>query len=298
MGDLDDDGTLELAVGALLDDDGGSDQGAVWILSLNPDGTVAAEQKISALAGGFGGNLDVEDRFGASVAGLGDLDGDGIADLAVGAEGDDDGGGSHGAVWILFLNTDGTVAAHQKISDTQGSFGGALSFGDFFGVSVAALGDLDGDRTTELAVGAFADDDGGNFQGAAWILFLNPDGTVASERKLSETQGGFGGVLDPGDGFGGSLAALGDLDGDGTSELAVGAQFDDDGGGEQGAVWVVSLKGIRGKTRPFSGALGSAVVSIPFVAGPGVPPSKGAYLRRAWTFAARLFGLRGLARFR
>ncbi|MCH7903431.1 MAG: FG-GAP repeat protein, partial [Armatimonadetes bacterium] len=170
---LDGDGVGDLAVGALGDDDGGFDRGAVWVLFLNPDGTVNSHQKISDTQGGFTGILDDGDNFGFSLASLGDLDGDGVADLAVGAIGDDDGGANRGAVWILFLNTDGTVKSHQKISDTQGGFTGPLDNGDVFGITVASLGDLDGDGIGDLAVGAQADDDGGPDRGAVWILFLD-----------------------------------------------------------------------------------------------------------------------------
>jgi hypothetical protein len=93
----------DLAVGAWPDDDGGLDRGAVWILFLNPDGTVDSHQKISDTVGGFTGTLDDEDHFGVSMTSLGDLDGDGVGDLAVGAARDDDGGLNRGAVWILFL---------------------------------------------------------------------------------------------------------------------------------------------------------------------------------------------------
>jgi hypothetical protein len=72
---------------------------------------------------------------------------------------------------------------------------------------------------------------------------LNPDGTVASECKISETAGGFGGVLAPNDSFGISVALLGDLNGDGNDELAVGAYEDSDGGSGQGAVWILFLEG-------------------------------------------------------
>lgn len=82
-------------------------------------GSVRAEQKISDTEGGFGGNLDQEDFFGTSVAALGDLDGDGLPDVAVGAHLDDD-VANHGAVWILFLNADGTVKAEQKINANAG----------------------------------------------------------------------------------------------------------------------------------------------------------------------------------
>jgi hypothetical protein len=76
----------------------------VWILFLNSDGTVKGHQKISATEGGFTGSLDVNDQFGWSGAFIGDPNGDGRADMAVGALWDDDGGIDCGAVWILFLN--------------------------------------------------------------------------------------------------------------------------------------------------------------------------------------------------
>ena len=81
------------------------------------------------------------------------FDSDSVTDLAVGAGGDDDGGVNAGAVWILFMNTDGTVASEQKISNTAGGFGGVLDSGDNFGRDVANIGDLDGDGVTDLAVG-------------------------------------------------------------------------------------------------------------------------------------------------
>ena len=107
---------------------------------INAD-IVKSEQKISAIAGNFQGQLDFRDIFGCSVAGIGDLDADGINDIAVGASGDDDGGSSKGAVWILFLNRDGTVKSHQKISDTEGNFNGVLADDDF-SWSVSNIGDF------------------------------------------------------------------------------------------------------------------------------------------------------------
>ena len=241
LGDLDGDGVGDMAVGAFRDDDGGLDRGAVWVLFLNTDGTVKSHQKISDTEGGFTGILDDEDYFGWSVASLGDLDGDGVGDLAAGAPRDDDGGLDRGAVWILFLNSNGTVKSHQKISDTEGSFTGALDDSDFFGSSVARLGDLDGDSVGDLAVGARSDDDGGFQHGAVWVLFLNSNGTVKSHQKISDTEGGFTGTLDDIDQFGISAAWLGDLDGDSVGDLAVGAHSDDDGGLSRGALWILFL---------------------------------------------------------
>ncbi len=67
--------------------------------------------------------------------------------MACGATLDDDtrsgSGNSRGAVYILFLNRDGSVKAEQKISDTQGGLVTALDAGDRFGASIANIGDLD-----------------------------------------------------------------------------------------------------------------------------------------------------------
>jgi hypothetical protein len=79
---------------------------------LNPDGTVHGEQRIGARRA-RGGDWTQEDAFGSGVVGLGDLNGDGRLELAVGAVGDDDGGGGYfdevGAVWVLFLDSAVTV---------------------------------------------------------------------------------------------------------------------------------------------------------------------------------------------
>ena len=240
LGDHDRDGVTDLAVGAWRDDDGGEDHGAVWILFLNTDGTVKSHQKISETEGGFTGKLADGEGFGLGAGSLGDLDGDGVGDLAVGTPGVDE-LSLRGKAWILFLNTDGTVKSHQEISNPEG---GPEGDGDRFGVSMGLLNDLNGDGIDDLAVGAFHDDDGGLQRGAVWILFLNTDGTVKSQQKISDTQGGFTGVLGNNDQFGVSAASIGDFNGDGVGDLVVGAQLDDDGGFNRGAFWILFLDGI------------------------------------------------------
>jgi hypothetical protein len=240
VGDLNGDETIDLAIGARGDDDGGTARGAVWLLFLNSDGTVKSHQKISQTEGGFGGTLSDYGFFGDALASLGDFDGDGVTDLLAGNSRDADGGASHGAVWVLLLKSDGTVKSQQKISDTEGGFGGILD-DDLFGHSVASLGDIDGDGVGDIVVGAVTDDDGGSDRGAVWILFLNGDGTVKSHQKISNTEGGFMGNLENVDQFGVSTGTLGDLDCDGVIDVAVGAYLDDDGGGNRGAVWILLL---------------------------------------------------------
>jgi FlgD Ig-like domain len=249
LGDLDGAGpsAAALAVGAVYDDDGGLERGAVYILFLDTSGTVHSSTKISSTSLAMLGALGDDDNFGEDVASLGDLDGAGpsVRALAVGAVGDDDGGTAHGAVYILFLNSAGTVLSRQKISDTQGLFLAPLAADDNLGSAVTWLGDLDGagPSVAALAVGAGSRDGLGLDRGATYILFLTAAGTVSSYQELSSTSGNFDGALDDGDEFGSGLAALGDLDGSGVGAMAMacGVGYDDDDGPDRGAVYVMIL---------------------------------------------------------
>ena len=119
------------------------------------------------------------DRFGRSVAALGDLDGDGVTDLAVGAYRDDTGSSDRGAVYLLLLNANGTAKSSLKIASGTTSGGPTLAAFDRFGLSMAALGDLDGDGVTDLAVGAQGDRLYVK-RGAVHVLFLKPLGATVS----------------------------------------------------------------------------------------------------------------------
>ena len=128
--------------------------------AANAQVDVDSQQRISS---GSTGRLDDGDVFGRSVTSLGDLDGDGVPEMAVGAPGADEGGPDRGTVWVAFLSNDGTVKRRRKISATEGPFGEGLDDGDLFGRSVASLGDLDDDSITvvTIAIGAPGDDAGG-----------------------------------------------------------------------------------------------------------------------------------------
>ena len=163
------------------------------------------------------------DFFGHDIESIGDIDGDGISDIAVGAPYDDDGGPSHGAVYILFLNSDGTVKDSQKISSTEGNFQGVIDSGDCWGNAITSLNDFDGDGITDIAVGAHGDSENGFSRGAVYILFLNSDGTVKDSQKISSTEGNFQQNLQSQDMFGFSTANLSDINNDGITDIAVGS---------------------------------------------------------------------------
>jgi len=241
LGDLNGDGVIELAVTQIYDDDQAFNAGALWIFSLSSEGFVKGKRKIGS--DDLAEALDANDEFGRDVAVLGDLDGDGVIDLAVGAYGDGDGAPGAGSVWILFLNADGSVRESTKISATQGGFTGALNAGARFGSAVEPLGDLDGDGVPDLAVGASRGPFFSVGPSRIFVLFLNSDGTVREHLEIGDQLGGLSAAIDTGDLFGEAIANLGDLDGDGVVDLAVGANGDDDGGLDRGAVHVLFLNG-------------------------------------------------------
>lgn len=243
IGDLDGDGSNDLAVAAVYDDDGGPNRGAVWILFLAPDGTVRATKKVSANAG-MEGVLQNDGAFGWCLAGLGELGSTGLVGLAVGAHVDDDGGCcDRGAVWVLHLDPDGVVRERHKLSATNCGLAELLNPNDYFGSSLAA-GDFDADGAPDLLVGAVGDDDGGELRGAAWLVLLNSNGTAKCPQKISDLAGGFDGVLEDGDYFGSSVASLGDYNHDGAVDFGIGAPRDDDGGTDRGAVWILSQNSV------------------------------------------------------
>ncbi len=167
LGDLDKDGVVDIMVGAPGSDIGGFNHGAAWVLFLNQDGTVKSSQEISDNSGNFSATLGNNATFGTDISRIGDLNNDGVTDVAVSSFADT----GKGAVWILFLNDDGMVQSYQKITDSVGGFNTTLDVGDRFGSSVSGVGDLDGDSITDIAVGSIWDDDGGENRGAVWISF-------------------------------------------------------------------------------------------------------------------------------
>ena len=222
IGDLDEDGITDIAVGATGD---GSNIGAVYIHFMNSAGTVK-ENGTHKIANGTedGNGLTLSDggKYGSSIANIGDLDGDGITDIAVGAKNDD-------AVYIHFMNRDGNIKATHKIAGDTDVYGPNLSNDNYYGSSIANIGDINGDGITDIAVGAIGDNTGddteGSDKGAVYIHFMNRNGTIKDNgtHKIASGTDVNGPDLSNDNYYGYSIANIGDINGDDITDIAVGA---------------------------------------------------------------------------
>ncbi len=231
QGDLDGDGLHDLLVGAYGFPNPEQHAGIVYLYrgaigGIDP----SAELSISA------SNPGEWHAFGIALSSGGDVDGDGLDDLAVGAPGSTSGSPEDqprcGSVY-LYMNATGDLSGSVE----QEVWASDCAMDDDYGSAVASEGDLDGDGYADLVVSALyasdikkGDEHG---SGRAYIYLGGAGGvSVDSEQKVTPSDGA------DFDEFGTALATGGDLDGDGHDDLVVGAPYDDDMGRSSGAVYV------------------------------------------------------------
>ena len=238
-GDVNGDGYADLIVGAYGADPGGkSSAGSSYVVFGKASG-FAASQNLSALDGTNGFRLDgvaASDSSGRSVSAAGDVNGDGYADLIVGAPGIDIGSKSNtGGSYVVFGKAAGFTAS-LDLSTLNGANGFRLTGGakyDSAGVSVSAAGDVNGDGYADLIVGATGADPGFKTGAGSSYVVYGKAGGFAASLDLSALSGADGFRLDgaaAGDGSGVSVKAAGDVNGDGFADLVIGASGADPGG--------------------------------------------------------------------
>lgn len=190
--------------------------------------------------GGAGNN-----RFGGDgngIAHLDDVDGDALADVAIGAPSQPAGGAAfHGVVFVARLLADGRARLLQTISRDAGIDAGVTfpSGLQWFGAAIAGMSDWDGDGVPELAVGAPRAEFN---RGGVVLMKLTRSGSCRALVWLNDAAISAG-TLSNDDYFGNALATLPDADGDGRQELVVGAPLDNTAANNAGAVYVLFLHG-------------------------------------------------------
>jgi hypothetical protein len=229
-GDVNGDGHAEVAVGEPGNANGA---GAVHLFYGTPEGIVADpsgdalnDQYLSQDTAGVPGAAEADDTFGWSTA-LGDFNGDTCADLAVGAPGENNG---RGAITVLYGSLTGLFTRTSQTWTENGLFGpGSALAGESFG-EVLAAGNVNNDAFADLVVGAPTEEVGDGRAGAVVTILGSPGGLAGAPgatRMLSQATPGVPGVPEDGDGFGAALA-IGDFNGNGVGDLAVGVPGEND----------------------------------------------------------------------
>jgi hypothetical protein len=223
-GDLDGDGVDEIVVGAPYVATG---KGTAYIVS----GPVPADLPLNAAAGVWSGQV-IDDVAGSALSIPGDANGDGRADLMIGAPGTSRGAAGGGSAYLL---VDDILSGVKNLVTADLILDG-VQLGEAAGASVGGA-DTTGDGQVALLIGASEYDDVGEGDGVIYVV----SGSLTGVVELSDAEG----VLVPGaaaSGFGGSVLGV-DLDGDGWQDVAVGAPLDDIAGIDAGAVYLWQSSG-------------------------------------------------------
>lgn len=215
-GDINGDGTDDLIIGAYT---ASSVRGETYVIYGGPSlpatidlDTVSADLTVRG--------ADPADGCGISVT-AGDISGDGIDDLIIGASGADTAGGSDAGETYVIYGGDSLPATIDLSSESAGLTVYGDDYNDGAGSSVAA-GDIDGDGIDDLIIGAVAaDTSGGAYAGETYVVHGGP--SLPSTIDLDATSADLTIYGDDEGDFSGRSVAAGDVNGDGTDDLIIGA---------------------------------------------------------------------------
>lgn len=215
-GDFNNDSFDDLAIGAPMDEAGSTtDGGAINILPGSAAGlTATGDLRFHQATTGIKGQAITGDEFGAALAAA-DFNGNGYDDLAIGAPGaSSDAGEAH----ILFGSALGLSTADRYFNQSTEGLLGMPEAGDRFGAALAA-GHINTDANADLVIGVPGED---LDAGAVQVLY---SGVATNSQWWSQSSGGIKGIREAGDMFGAAIA-IGNFNGDGDDDLAVGTPGD------------------------------------------------------------------------
>jgi len=231
-GDVDGDGFEDLLIGAYANDTGASYGGVVHIVlgaSVASSGTMSLASADYTLIG-----ENTFDFAGYSVSTAGDVDGDGLDDVLVGADDSARNGDDAGAVYLVLGASLGGSASIDLGTADSILVGEAE---DDSAQNAGAPGDVDGDGLDDVLVGAVGNDDGGSWAGKVYLVHadsLSSGGTF----MLSSADLKFVGE-DANSRAGTAFGRGGDVDGDGAPDLLISGYRDDEVAYDAGKVWVL-----------------------------------------------------------
>ena len=246
VGDINGDGLDDLIMGAPESDVNGFSSGQAYVV-FGRSGGFPTTLNLASLNGSTGFRIDglaQEHRLGLSVSGAGDLNGDGLGDIIVGAPGASPNGVGSGQSYVIFGQSGG-FSATLNLAGLDGSNGFRINGNgaeDASGSVVGAAGDLNNDGYDDLLIGAKDADPNGPSSGQSYVVFGRPAGFPGT-LELANLNGSNGfringiAALDR---SGRSLSRIGDFNGDGVDDLLVGApDADPDGNPSAGQGYVI-----------------------------------------------------------
>jgi FG-GAP repeat protein len=226
-GDVNGDGYADVIVGAPLGDNGQTDEGRAYAYFGSPAG-------LTPTAIWTAESNQASAQFGTSVATAGDVNGDGYADVVVGAPFFDIGFPDQGLAYVYLGSGTGALLSPTPAWSVAGDQPNAE-----YGISVATAGDVNGDGYADVVVGAYLEDDQATDEGKAYVYLGSASGPAANAGW--EAEGDQASAA-----FGASVATAGDVNGDGYADVIVGAYLYDNGLIDQGraSVYLGSASGL------------------------------------------------------
>lgn len=230
-GDINGDGYADVIIGLWLYDNGQASEGAAFVyygsaagLSANPDWQMEGNQ--------------VSSGFGGAVGTAGDVNGDGYADILIGAYGYDNGQNDEGRVFVYHGSPAGLSTTANWTQEGQQAGAG-------FGHGVDTAGDVNGDGYADVIVGAPQYDNGQIDEGRAYVYLGSPYGLNPTPSWLAEGD-------QAGAAFGYTVGAANDVNGDGYSDIIIGAVGYTNGQTNEGAafIWYGSATGFGASGNP------------------------------------------------
>ena len=216
-GDVNGDGYSDVIIGAIGYTNGQSDEGAAFIYHGSVSGIVTTDSTMVE-------SNQANANFGYGVSGAGDVNGDGFSDVIVGAYTYGNGESNEGAAFIYHGSINGINTTYETIVESD-------QVSAQMGTSVSGAGDVNGDGYSDVIVGAHYYDNGESNEGAAFVYLGGSTGIIATASAMMES--------DQADAYmGWSVSGAGDVNGDGYSDVIVGAHNYDNPHTDEGAAYV------------------------------------------------------------
>jgi len=223
-GDVNGDGLDDILIGAAGHDASESGVGKTYLV-LGRTGGWTMDTPLSTADASFIGQGSPWDRFdqSGSAGGLGDFDGDGLADILVGAPGHQNVDGTGGRAYVIAGRTDDWDMG-QSLGDHDATME-AEQHDDHFGYALSFVGDVDGNGVDDILIGAFTNGENGHEAGQS---YLHLGGSSVFDDTLVP-HASFQGEVEE-DRSGSAVAGGGDVNGDGYADFLIAATHNSEGG--------------------------------------------------------------------